>query len=77
MNTESLSPLGAAVEKARHMSHMKDGKCTMCAIGDEPINGLHEGRHRCGNEDTCFFCHNAGMEYGDQCQCCGRIEKNE
>ncbi len=66
-----------AIERARIISHHADGKCSMCAAGDEPENGLHRGRHHCGNEDTCLGCHNAGMEYGDQCKACGRIEKHK
>jgi hypothetical protein len=64
-----------AVKVAREEFHHKHGKCSMCAVGDEPTNGLHQGIYRCGNEDTCLGCHNAGMEYGDQCAACGRIEK--
>lgn len=56
---------------------MEDGKCSMCAVGDEPVNGLHRGQYRCGNEETCMLCHNAGMEYGDQCAACGRIEEHK
>lgn len=73
----SLDALKKAVEKARHQSHMEDGKCSMCASGDEPENGLHRGEYRCGNAETCILCHNAGMEYGDQCAACGRIEKHK
>lgn len=68
--------LSEAIEKARKKSHLEDGKCSMCAIGDEPYGGLHRGQHKCGNNDTCILCHNAGMEYGDQCAACGRIEKS-
>ena len=67
--------LEEAISKARTASHHADGKCSMCAAGDEPENGLHRGQYRCGNEATCTLCHNAGMEYGDQCAACGRIEK--
>lgn len=67
--------LEEAVTRARKEWRHKHGKCTMCTVGDEPKNGLHAGEHRCGNEDTCTLCHNAGMEYGDQCAACGRIEK--
>lgn len=69
--------LREAINKARKTDHMKNGKCAMCAIGDEPLNGLHRDRFYCGNEVTCTLCHNAGMEYGDQCAACGRIEKNK
>jgi len=65
------------IDKARKASHHADGKCSMCAVGDEPVNGLHRGQHKCGNNDTCLACHNAGMECGDQCQACGRIEKHK
>ena len=70
-----MKSLSDAVNEARKISHMRDGKCSMCAVGDEPVNGLHRGKHQCGNETTCTLCHGAGMEYGDQCQACGRIEK--
>lgn len=63
------------INKARILSHQAGGKCSMCAAGDEPHNGLHRGQYKCGNEQTCLLCHNAGMEYGDKCQGCGRIEK--
>ncbi len=69
--------LAEAISKARTASHHADGKCSMCAAGDEPENGMHRGQYRCGNEDTCELCHNAGMEYGDQCAACGRIEKRD
>jgi hypothetical protein len=69
--------LEEAISKARTASHHADGKCSMCAAGDEPENGLHRGQYRCGNEETCTLCHNAGMEYGDQCAACGRIEKRK
>ena len=68
--------LSEAIDKARTKGHHRDGKCSMCAVGDEPVNGLHYGKHHCGNEDTCLLCHNAGMSYGDQCAGCGRIEKD-
>jgi len=73
----SEKSLTDAVAKARHASHLADGKCSMCAAGDEPVDGYHRGIHRCGNEQTCLCCHNAGMEYGDQCAACGRIEKRK
>lgn len=69
--------LRAIVERAREASHHEDGKCSMCAAGDEPENGVHRGQYRCGNEDACMLCRNAGMEYGDQCAACGRIEKRK
>ena len=71
-----MDKLKEAIAKARKTSHMKNGKCSMCASGDEPTKGLHRGQYKCGNNDTCSLCHNAGMEYGDQCKVCGRIEKN-
>lgn len=67
--------LSEAVERARKKFHFERGKCSMCAIGDEPVNGLHHGKYKCGNEDTCTLCHNAGMEHNEQCAACGRIEK--
>ena len=69
--------LKKAIDRARKEDHLKNGKCAMCAAGDEPLDGLHRGTYPCGNENTCIFCHNAGMEYGDQCSGCGRIEKNK
>ena len=63
------------IDAARKQDHMVEGKCSMCASGDEPVNGLHRGEYACGNEVTCVLCHNAGMEYGDRCAGCGRIEK--
>jgi len=69
--------LTEAIDKARKASHHADGKCSMCAAGDEPVNGLHRGQYPCGNEQACLCCHNAGMEYGDQCAACGRIEKRK
>ena len=71
-----MEKLREAIKNAREASHHSDGKCSMCAVGDEPVNGLHRGQYRCGNNDTCTLCHNAGMEYGDQCATCGRIEKH-
>ena len=70
-----MSDLKSAIDTARKASHGKHGKCSMCAIGDEPINGVHRGKYKCGNNDPCLLCRNAGMEYGDQCTACGRIEK--
>lgn len=70
-----MGNLKEAIDKARRESHMKDGKCSMCAVGDEPFNGLHCSKYKCGNNDTCLLCHNTGMEYGEQCEGCGRIEK--
>ena len=64
-----------AIDAAQKSWEAEHGKCTMCACGDEPQGGLHRGKHPCGNEITCLLCHNAGMEYGDQCAACGRIEK--
>lgn len=70
--------LAEGVRKAREASHHKYGKCSMCACGDEPEQGFHREQYPCGNEYTCILCHNAGMEYGDQCAawsanecCCG------
>jgi len=67
----------SSIDEAKQAYHLENGKCTMCELGDEPAGGLHRGEHRCGNENTCLLCHNAGMEYGDQCQACGRIEKSK
>ena len=64
-----------AINAAQKSWEGEHGKCSVCAIGDEPVNGLHRDKHPCGNEDTCLLCKNAGMEYGDQCAACGRIEK--
>lgn len=69
--------LTEATERARQTSRHRDGKCSMCAAGDEPENGLHRKQYRCGNEGTCSLCNNAGMEHGDQCAACGRIEKHD
>ena len=63
-------------EAARIESYHKHGNCLLCHLGYQPRNGLHEDKHRCGNNDTCSICHNAGMENGDQCAACGRIEKS-
>jgi len=71
-----MESLRTAIDAAQKADHAENGKCAMCTIGDEPTGGLHRGQHRCGNNDTCTLCHNAGMEYGDQCAACGRIEKN-
>lgn len=68
--------LEKAIDTAEKKWQHKHGKCTMCAIGDEPVNGRH-GEHSCGNSESCVLCHNAGMEYGDQCAACGRIEKEK
>lgn len=68
--------LKKAIDTAEKEWQRENGKCTMCAIGDEPVNGMH-GEHYCGNYETCMFCHNAGMEYGDRCAVCGRIEKHD
>lgn len=72
-----MKSLSEAIDEARKADHAENGKCTMCAIGDEPSGGLHREQHRCGNNDTCTLCHNADMEYGDQCAACGRIEKSK
>ena len=69
--------LTEAIDSARLSGHHADGKCSMCAAGDDPENGMHRGQYPCGNEQTCLCCHNAGMEYGDQCAACGRIEKRK
>lgn len=69
--------LSEAIDKARKSSHHAHGKCSMCAVGDEPKNGIHRGQFPCGNEQTCTLYHNAGMRYGDQCKACGRIEKRK
>ena len=70
-----MEKLKEIVQQARLAHHMAEGKCSMCAIGDKPKNGLHQGQYHCGNNDTCTLCHNAGMEYGDQCVACGRIKQ--
>jgi len=71
-----MNTLSDAVSAARKKHHLMRGRCSMCAIGDQPYNGIHKGRYPCGNEDTCILCHGDwGLEYGDQCQACGRIEK--
>ena len=67
--------ISEAIAIARRNHHLRDGKCAMCASGDEPEYGLHRGEYWCGNNDTCSICHNAGMKYGDKCKACGRIEK--
>lgn len=66
--------LAEAISEARAAGHLEYGKCAMCAVGDIPYYGLHQGAFRCGNEDTCLLCHNSGMEPGDQCSGCGRIQ---
>lgn len=68
-----MSDLTKAIEKARSIGHRRDGKCSMCAAGDRPRNGLHQDRHRCGNAAGCSLCHSAGMDVGDQCKACGRV----
>ena len=72
-----MPPLKEVIAAARKESHHADGKCSMCAAGDEPKNGLHRGQYRCGNNESCVLCHNAGMEYDDQCAACGRVEKQK
>lgn len=70
--------LQEAIKIAREADHFENGKCSMCAIGHKQESGVHTYNgedHRCGNFDTCLMCHNAGMEYGEQCQACGRIEQ--
>ena len=54
--------LEEAVTRARKEWHHKHGKCTMCTVGDEPKNGLHVGKHKCGNENACLLCHNAEVQ---------------
>ena len=50
MNGMENPPLKQAVDEARKRWHAKHGKCSMCNVGDEPVDGLHRGMHRCGNE---------------------------
>lgn len=69
--------LSDTIRVAREASHLEDGRCSMCAAGDEPADGLHRGQYHCGNEDTCNSCKNTNMEYGDRCVVCGRIEKRK
>lgn len=67
--------LSETVEEAR-VSWQKDyGKCSMCNVGDipDPSTGLHRGKHKCGNYETCPACHGA-LTSGEQCQSCYRIE---
>lgn len=69
--------LAKAVKEAEERWQRINGKCSMCAVEDTPNSGMHRGTHRCGNAVACLLCHNAGMEYGDQCAACGRIEKSK
>jgi hypothetical protein len=69
-----MKTLSDAIQEAQRAHHLKHGKCSICAVGDRPQNGLHMGKYRCGNNDPCILCHNAGMEFGDQCAACGRVE---
>lgn len=67
-----------AVDKARANWQAKHGKCSLCAAGDKPQDGIHRhqhyGQHPCGNEQACMIC--AGvLPSGEQCQACGRINK--
>lgn len=70
------SQMKESIEKARSNWEIKHGKCSLCAVGYEPFNGMH-GKHFCGNIKTCALCHNAGMRYLDQCAACGRIETDK
>lgn len=63
-----------AIETARKEWQKQYGNCAMCSAGDTPKDGLHRNKYRCGNAVTCTLCINAGMQHGDQCAACGRIE---
>ncbi|MCU1301988.1 MAG: hypothetical protein JWQ87_2272 [Candidatus Sulfotelmatobacter sp.] len=41
--------LSEAIKLGRESWQALNGKCSPCAIGDVPINGLHRGVHKCGN----------------------------
>jgi hypothetical protein len=64
--------LGKAVAVARERWHLKHGKCSMCSVGEKPINGKHRGQFHCGNDDACMLCRGCITE-GEQCRACGRI----
>ena len=63
--------LSEVVDRARAKRHLEHGKCSMCDVGDEPYHGLHRGRYKCGNVESCLACHNA-LPPGEICRACGR-----
>ena len=69
--------LATAISGARESFQALHGNCSMCAVGDVPIRGLHRDEHKCGNATACLLCINAGMECGDQCAACGRVQISE
>lgn len=67
------SKVSDAVEGGRKQWQAKHGKCSMCAVGDKPVNGQHRGQFHCGNDDACIACRGCLPQF-EQCQACGRIE---
>lgn len=66
--------LSETLKIARLNWQQKHGKCSACRVGDQPVNGLHQGVHKCGNYKPCSIC--AGvLPYGEQCRACFRIQR--
>jgi hypothetical protein len=71
-----MKPISEAVDEARRVGHAKRGRCSMCAVGDRPHKGVHDGppgiNYECGNAVSCLAC-KGDLPPGEQCQACGRI----
>jgi hypothetical protein len=67
-----MGDLKKAIEKGRLIWQSKNGRCSMCSVGDKPFGGLHRGGYLCGNAASCQACHGC-LPPGEICQCCYRL----
>jgi hypothetical protein len=76
LRESNIRDLHDTINDARYQWFRENGRCTMCAAGDTPVNGFHREKHYCGNAQTCVLCHGV-LPKGEQCRSCYRIAQEE
>jgi hypothetical protein len=68
--------IAKAVKIARMNWQSTHGLCSMCAVSDRPVGGLHRGQYPCPNERPCLACRGC-LPPGEICRNCYRLNIHE